>query len=36
MAESMNRNIEMVRGWCASGKTSLADTDGLNGLLFPF
>jgi len=35
MAETMNRNIEMVRDWCASGKTSLADTGGLNGLLFP-
>ena len=36
MAEAMNHSIEMVRDWCASGKTSLADTGGLNGLLFPF
>ena len=35
MVETMNRSIEMVRDWCASGRTSLADTDGLNGLLFP-
>ena len=35
LAETMNRSIEMVRDWCASGKTSLADTGGLNGLLFP-
>jgi hypothetical protein len=35
MAETMNRSIEMVRDWCASGRTSLADTNGLNGLIFP-
>ncbi len=35
MAQSMNGSIKMVRDWGASGKASLADIHGLNGLLFP-
>lgn len=35
MAGAMSRDLRLIRDWGASGKLSLADTGGLNGLLFP-
>ena len=35
MTEAMRRDLNLVSDWGIAGKLSLADTDGLNGLLFP-
>jgi hypothetical protein len=35
MADAMNQALELAGDWIASGRISLADMDGLNGLLFP-
>lgn len=35
LVEGMSRDLGLLRDWTASGKLSLSDTDGLNGMLFP-
>lgn len=35
MSQAMSRDLKLIRDWGAAGRLSLADTDGLNGLLFP-
>ena len=35
MSEAIRQDLNLVSGWGIAGKLSLADTDGLNSLLFP-